>query len=174
MHKPACNPRLQDPTPRTRRHSTQASVSAVVGMRSCYGVGFLRFLGLLPYCQYPPMWSQWELSHFSPSFLVVFSQKMPNISTGFSVSTLSYCQFEPLLLANVPSLTLKHLCFATSLVSFPFRGRVLLENTPERQIWQCVWWRLQRAQIVEPEGSFLKHRNHSSNGETFSDCCLFK
>lgn len=111
MHKPACNPPLQDPTPRTRRHSTQASVSAVVGMRSCYGMGFLRFLGLLPYCQYPPMWSQWELSHFSPSFLLVVSQKMPNISTGFSVSTLSYCQFEPLLLANVPSLTLKHLCF---------------------------------------------------------------
>lgn len=39
---------------------------------------------------------------------------------------LSYCQVEHLLLANVPSLTLKHLCFSTSLVSFPFRGRVLL------------------------------------------------
>lgn len=128
MHKPACNPCLQDPTPGMRRHSTQASVSAVVGMRSCYGVGFLRFLGLLPYCQSPPMWSQWERSHVSPSLLVVFSQKMPNISTGFSVPTLSYCQVEPLLLANVPSLTLKHLCFATSLVSFPFRGRVPLRK----------------------------------------------
>lgn len=173
MHKPACNLRLQDPTPRTRRHSTQASVSAVVGMRSCYGVGFQHFLGLLPYCRYPPMWSQWELSHFSPSFLVVFSQKMPNISTGFSVSTLSYCQVEPLLLANVP-IWLLSTC-ALLLHWFPSlsEGGSCFENTPERQNWQCVWWRLQCAQIVKPEGSFLKHRNHSSNGETFSDCCLF-
>lgn len=87
---------------------------------------------LVPHCQYPQMLSHSELFHFNPSFLAVSCQKMPNIliDRSSSVSTLSSFQADPLFLANVPSFTLKQLCFA-AWISFPFKGRVLLHT--------CCW-----------------------------------